>query len=501
MFERLKRLFGDTTVYGMGDVAPSLLSLLLLPVFVRYLTPADYGVIALLLTVEAGGKVLFRWGMESAFIRLFYDCQDVAARRRLASSIVLFLVATDGALLIVGLLAAPLIATELFGTPAHTGLLRLVIANTFVIAFFFIPFGLMRVERRSSRFATMTFSRAAATTLLRLLLIAVLEMGVLGFVLADLVVTAIYTVILGTWCAPLIRPTFSGTALREALRFGLPLLPNACAHQVIALNDRYILIRYATVSDVGVYAIGATLGIGVKYFLRAFQTAWSPFIFEMMDKPDARETYRTVTTHAFLMLVLLAAGLAATADDLIRLMTVPDYYAAARVVPWIAIGAVLQGAYQLTSVGLSITKRTRYYPLVTGLTLVSSVGANLVLIPRFGFMGAAYANVFAYGILAVAGMSLSRRHYPIPYEWSRLLKIVAAGLASGGFASIVPLGEPGAALSLLGRGVLVIVGYPASLFALGFFRETEIARLVEFMRVNVTGQRPSRLRKNTKSAR
>ena len=498
MFERLKALFTHTTVYGVGDVATSLLSLLLLPVFTRYLTPADYGVIALLVTVEAGMKVLFRWGVDKAFIRLYYDCADVRARQNLASSIFLFLVAANGALLAVGLLAAPRIAAELLGTAAHTGILRLVVVNTFVIGFFFIPLSLLRIEGHSARYAKVTFSRAFLTILCRLLLVALLDMGVLGFVLADVVVTTVYTVLLGRLCAPLIRPTFSRAALREALRFGLPMLPNTCAHQVIALNDRYILSRYATVGDIGVYAIGATLGVAVKYFLRAFHTAWAPFVYEMMDKPDARATYRAVTTYAFLVIVLLAAGLAATADDLIRLMTVADFHAAARVVPWIALGAVLQGVYQLTSVGLSIRKRTRYYPLATGLTLVASVGANLVLIPRFGFMGAAYANAFAYGILASAGMAFSQWHYPIRYEWSRLLKIAAAGLASCWLAVIVPVGEPGAVTSLLARGALVVVCYPVALLAQGFFRRTEMARLVETVRV--IGQRPSRLRRSTRNA-
>ena len=137
MFERLKTLFAHTTVYGMGDVAPSLLSLLLLPIFTRYLTTTEYGVIALLLTVEAGTKVLFRWGVDSAFMRLFYDCKDLSARQRLSSSIFLYLLAANGVLLVIGLLAAPRVAAGLLGTTAHTGTLRLVIVNTFIIAFLF----------------------------------------------------------------------------------------------------------------------------------------------------------------------------------------------------------------------------------------------------------------------------------------------------------------------------------------------------------------------------
>ncbi len=70
MLARIKTLFRHLAVYGLGDVATSLISLLLLPVYTRYLTPSDYGVIAMLLTVEASGKILFRWGVDTAFMRL-----------------------------------------------------------------------------------------------------------------------------------------------------------------------------------------------------------------------------------------------------------------------------------------------------------------------------------------------------------------------------------------------------------------------------------------------
>ena len=190
-----------------------------------------------------------------------------------------------------------------------------------------------------------------------------------------------------------------------------------------------------------------------------------------------------LTTYAFLAMVLLATGLSATADDLVRLMTTADYHSAARVVPWVAVGTVLQGVYQLTSVGLAITKKTRYYPLATGLTLAGNLGANLLLIPRFGIMGAAYTHVLTYGILAAAGMTVSQRQYPMRYEWVRALKVAAAGAVSYELAANVPLGGSGSLVSLLGRGGLVAVAFPAALFVLGFFRHTEIARMQDVLRI------------------
>ena len=93
MLARIKTLFRNLAIYGFGDVATSIVSLLLLPVYTRYLTPYDYGIIAMLLTIEAVAKILFRWGVDTAFMRLYYDCADPPARQRLASTIFFFLLA------------------------------------------------------------------------------------------------------------------------------------------------------------------------------------------------------------------------------------------------------------------------------------------------------------------------------------------------------------------------------------------------------------------------
>ena len=107
MFRRLKELFGNLVIYGLGDTATQIISVFLLPLYARYLSTTDYGVLALLLTVEVVTKVVFRWGIDGAFMRLYFDCPDQPARQRLASTQFYFLLIANGSLLVLGLIAAP----------------------------------------------------------------------------------------------------------------------------------------------------------------------------------------------------------------------------------------------------------------------------------------------------------------------------------------------------------------------------------------------------------
>jgi O-antigen/teichoic acid export membrane protein len=482
VLSRLTTLARNLAIYGAGDVATSVLSFFLLPLYVRYLSPEDYGVIGLLLTVEVGAKILFRWGVDASFMRLYYDCPDQAARQRLASTIFFFLLALNGTLLGVGLAAAPWMAQHLFGTQQHVTALRLVLANTFVVGFYFLPFHVLRIQGRSPQFIALTIGRSFATLVLRLVLVVVARWGVLGVVLADVFVTLGFTLVLSRWFAPLIRAVFSRAMLRDALAFGLPRLPHGVAHQVIAVADRYILTLFVTLREIGLYAIGATFGLAMKLFLSAFEYAWAPFYFATMKEPDAQRVFSLVTTYGVAALVLLASGLAAVSGPVVRLMTTPEFYPAAQVIPWVGLGVLFQGVYLLTSIGLNITKQTAYYPVATLCAAAASVGANLILVPRFGVVGAAWSNTIAYAVLAMVGMGLSQRCYPIRYEWDRLLRLVIAGFGAFVAARLLVPDQIPAVLSFLGRGLLVVTIYPALLVAMGFYQARELEVVMRLLR-------------------
>ncbi len=120
MFAKAAGLFKNLAIYGLGDAATSAISFLLLPIYVRYLSPEDYGVIALLLTVEVAAKILFRWGVDASFMRFYYECRDERDKQRLASTLFLALLAVNGALTAAALIAAPWLGQRLFDTdPLH----------------------------------------------------------------------------------------------------------------------------------------------------------------------------------------------------------------------------------------------------------------------------------------------------------------------------------------------------------------------------------------------
>jgi O-antigen/teichoic acid export membrane protein len=132
----------------------------------------------------------------------------------------------------------------------------------------------------------------------------------------------------------------------------------------------------------------------------------------------------------------------------------------------VALAYVLHGLFLLTSVGIGVAKQARYYPIVTAAAAGVNVAANLALIPRHGILGAAWATVLAYAVMAGLGFVFSRRLYPIPYEASRMARVAIAAAAAYGVSMLAPASFAAAVAVKLGA----IASYLVLLVATGVVR-------------------------------
>jgi O-antigen/teichoic acid export membrane protein len=469
---KVRELGKQLAIYGAGDVAVSAINLLLLPIYVQYLTQRDYGILGLLGGVEVMAKIVFRCGLDGSFMRLFYETDDEPGRQRLASTIFFFLLALNGVLLAVSLGASPWLARAVFGDATAARPLQLVLLNTFAIAFTFFPFHVLRMEQRSAEFSLLAILRSAATVVLRLALVVGAGLGLMGVIIADVAVTAALIVVLLRRFAPLIRPVFSTSVLRQALSFGLPRVPHAAAQQVMAVGDKFILAAFRPIAEVGMYSMGVSFGLTQKLFLSAFEYAWAPFYYAAARERGAAALFATVTTYTVAALALLTAGLSAIARDLLDLMTRGVFVDAAPIVAWTAIGVFLQGVYLLTSIGLNIAKRTVYYPASTIAAAAANIGLNYALIPRYGMMGAAWANAAGYALQAGLAFIFAQRVYPVRYEYGRLARAAAA--AAMGFILAVAVPSLPALAGILVRGTVVVTVFCGLLWISGFFKRDEM---------------------------
>lgn len=469
---QLRKLAGHAAVYGSADVFTNLVNFLLVPIYTAYLSPTDYGVLALVLLFSTLAKIVFRMGLDAGFFRVHYDMDDERSRRRLAGTVVLFAGAA-GTLLFAGAwIAAPVLARLLLGadTAGFRLLVRLASTDIYLGTFAFVPMQLLQIQERPGLFSTLSGGRQALNTVLKVILV-MKGLGVAGILWSDVTATALYAVSLLPVTLRNVSLSLSLGDLREVLAFALPKVPHLFMTQIQDLADRKILDLYVSRAQVGIYQIGYTFARGIKFALSAFEPAWQPFVYSRIRQPDAPQVLARVVTYAWAAFVTVGLLVAVFGRELLQIMTPSNhaFWAAAPVIPVVTLGYLLQGVFRLTSVGIGIQKKARYYPVVTAASATTNVVLCFLLIPRFGMMGAAWATVIAYGVMAAVGFALSAHVYPIPFEGGRLLRLAAA--AAGAY--VLSLVAPAALVPAIAVKAATVLAFPALLVSSGFLRPQE----------------------------
>jgi O-antigen/teichoic acid export membrane protein len=438
------------------------------PLYTSFLTEVDYGNLALLILFGTFAKIVFRLGLDAGFFRIHYELKTEAERRVLATTVSLFAAGVGAALLAaVGAGARPLGAWLFGSTPVPTSWVVLVAGDVAVGTLAFVPLALLRIQDRPAVFSIFSATRHTVNILLKVALVTA-GWGVAGILWSDLLATAVFSLALLPILVRNAAPAFSPALLAQALRFGVPKVPHGLLLQVQNLADRKILDLFVTRGEVGLYQMGYNFGQGVKFATSAFEPAWGPFVYAQLRDPGAKRTLARVSTHVFAFFAGATLAVAVLGGDLLALLTPrnPAFRAAAPVIPVVALAYLLHGVFLLTSIGIGIEKKARYYPVVTGAAAAANVAANFALIPRLGMMGAAWATVLSYAVMAALGFTISRRLFPIPFEGRRWLGAAALATSLYGLSWLAP--------ASLGARVpfelALVAAYPVILAVTGFPR-------------------------------
>jgi O-antigen/teichoic acid export membrane protein len=467
--QRLGELARHSAIYGFGSLVSRFIAVLLLPVYTRFLSPADYGLIETLIALSAVLTVLLAAGVKSAFFRFYFDGEDEAGKRRVIRTSFWFTMAMGTAGLAAGLVLAGPISELLFDTGEHADLVRAAFVGLWAHVNYEQMTSLFRVEQRSIAFLIATLINLGLTVGATVLLVVVLEKGPIGVIIGNFTGTLLVYAGLLAYRRQELGLEWDRPLLREMNSFGLPLVPSALFLWALNFSDRFFLVKLSGPREVGLYAIGVRLASAIILLLAAFRAAWPAFAYSIEDDREAARAYSFVLTYLVALTSWMALALGVLAPWLVRLLTTEEFYEADRVVAPLSFAAVAFGAYIVVVIGIGRARRTRSNWIITGAAALLSVGVNLALIPEFGMMGAAVAGICAYGALFLGMAWKAQRVFPVPYQWRR----VATALGTAVALTVV-----GRALDVpLGGAIALVAVYPLVLLPLGFYLPEELRRL------------------------
>jgi len=469
----MRKLAGQTVIYGVGAAGGKLLGLLLVPIYTRALAPAEYGAMALLAVVASMLLLLGSTGITTALLKFYYRYPEPARDRVLATNATLaVLIFTLPCTLGLAAAAGPL-SRLLVGPGARPEWLLLVAAANLLEALLLVPTTLLRARERAGAYAALSGGRLVLNLGLNVALVVVLGLGVTGVVAGNAATVALLHLTAGVpllYCL-LSLGSVDGALLRELVRYGLPLVPGQAALWALNFSDRFFLQHYASLNQVGLYSLGYAFGFAVAVVaLFPFQTAWSPFMFSLAERPEGDRILAGAATYFLALTAFLVLAVSVLGGDVVRLLAPRSYWQASRVIPLVALAYGLLGLALVLCSGILLTRRTEAAGTIYGLGGVINLGLNALLIPPFQQMGAAWATLLSAAVLPLPMYLWARRLHPLPYEWGRLGRLAAGGLACYAAAQYLPGGGGGPWLRLA-----LVASFPVLLYGAGFYHKAELS--------------------------
>src|SRR5712691_4683482 len=473
MLERLKELLRHSAIYGLGGIVSRILAVLLLPLYTRYLSPSDYGLIETLVALSAVLTALVAQAMKSAFFRFYFDSTEPARRHLVVRTAFWYVMAASTAAAVAGIALASQVSWVLFGTRSHDGLVIAAFVGLWAAMNYEQMTSLFRVEQRSSAYVAATLANVGITIAATVLLVVVFDKGPLGVLVGNFIGTLIVYAALLAYSRRALGLQFDRSLYRAMNRFGLPLVPSAVALWLTNFSDRFFLVKLADLHEVGLYSIGVRVASAIVLLLTAFRLAWPAFAYSIEDDREAGRTYGFVLTYVVYICCWLALALGLLGPLILKVITTKPFYPAENVIAPLAFGVAAFGAYVVVQIGTGRARQTRSNWLVTGAAAAVNVTLNFTLIPSYGRMGAAIATVVAYTVLFVGMAWRAHRVFPVSYQWRRVATLAAAavGLTVLGKLSHAPLPV---ALALT-------AAFPLVLLVLGFYLPAERRRLRQLL--------------------
>jgi O-antigen/teichoic acid export membrane protein len=453
----LKKLLSDSMVYGLSGIMAKFVGFLLLPLYSKILSPADYGVLGLYNSSFFLLFVFLVFGMDSATFRFYYDNDEVEHQMATTATWVWFQLGLSLLFLVAVFFLRKPIGQMVFGIP-EGGQIAFYMACSLTL--YALP-NIQEVWFRIKRKPWGAFSFSIFVTLINIGLtyyfIVYERIGFWAFIKAQVISYGIGSVISLYLLRHQILPRhFRLKLLQQMLKYAFPLVPAMAFHIGIGWVCNYILSQQHNYTETGLYNMGNTFALVLNLVTTSFAQAYLPFAYSIMKRDDARQIYSRVFIFYISGMGLLAFGYGLFSLDVLKLVTRPEYYGSWLVMIILAYHYFLLSTAMFGNIGAGIQKNSKPYSMAVAIGAISSIVLFLVLIPVLGKEGAALGLLLGQLCVPVITFYTSQRMYPIPYNFRMAAGIVLSSVVCSVAATWFPHPES-LFLSICFKGSLFIL--------------------------------------------
>ena len=484
MSSSIKQLAGQTVIYGATNILGRLLNYLLVPLHTYiFADAAQYGVVGELYAWTSLFIVILTYGMETAF---FNFSRDEEQKDRVYTTIVTSLLVTSTLFIVLcSIFSHPIAGWMKYPNhPEYIVWFSIIIGVDALTSIFFAR---LRHLNKALKFAAVKITNIVVNVVFNLFFLLLCpyllkthpesawiqtiynpSIGV-GYIFIANLIASVVTLLMLFPSVFRQKYVFDWTLWKKMFAYAFPLLIFGLAGIVNETMDR-VLIKYVSraadpQASVGIYSACYKISIMMTIFVQAFKYAAEPFFFSKSKDRDARETYAEVMTVFVLVCSIIFVGIMLYMD-VVQYFVGPAYRVGLPIVPILLLANLFLGIFYNLSIWYKLTGQTKFGAYIAIFGAIITLGLNLLLIPRFDYMGAAWTTFACYFSMMVVSYLLGQKHYPVDYNIKKIFFYILFAVAVYGISVAVNkslnITHIGARLAV---NTALLVAYLGALFA------------------------------------
>jgi len=470
--KEVRKLAGQTVIYGLGTIVPRFLHYAVLtPFYTRIFTDTgDYGVVTELYAWMVLLLVVLTYGMETGFFRFVQKKED--ADKVYSTALISLFVSSIVFVLLVNLFITPVSAAMKYSN--NHDYIRMFAGIVALDAFTAIPFARLRKENRPIYFVAIKLLNVFITLILVVFLLRIAPEIYknstgwfrdvynpdykVGYIFLANLISSGATLIMLTPYIFKIKFSFDFRLWKDMILYSYPLMLAGISGSINDAIDKILLRRMiggdAGLDTVGVYGGAYKIGVLMALFIQMFRFAAEPFFFERAKHSDAKETYAFVMKYFVIIMLIVFLGINLYISAF-QYIVGKNYRDAIVIVPIISFAYLLYGVYVNHSIWYKLNDLTRYAVYITATGALITIIINVLFIPVFGYMASAWAHIASYGSMILLSFLFAEKHYKVNYDMKKLLPY--AVMAVGFVAFGLTFNYPGQAWELVINTFLIII--------------------------------------------
>lgn len=408
-------LFKSFSIYVVNNILNAFIPILLLPVLTRHLSTGEYGILSNFQVLITFTLPFIMLAINGAINTAYFRTAREEFPSYVSSAFMLTLIGGGIAALVL-LLASPLMGRYL-EIPLQWLMIVPLICMFQTVAM--VTLVIFQSRKEPVKYGIYQITMTLTNFSLSILFVAAIGLNwpgrVLGIASSFFVFAIIGLLILRKF--RYLTRKISRVHLRDALWFGLPLIPHTISGPVVQMLDRPLIANFVDMDWAGLYTVAFQIGVSVNFAAEAFNKAWIPHLFGTLGEiTEAKKRKLVKQSYLFMLLFLILPVILYFFTPLIfRIFIDPKFHIAQEFVLPISFGAAFAGMYYIVTNYIFYEKKTHILAIITFASAGLSIGMNLLLIPVFGTVGAAYTYLVTNIAIFIAVWILSNRVYPMPW--------------------------------------------------------------------------------------